>query len=277
MRVPSYTSQKIYSPCLNRTYKKVKTNTMHTMYDYQPEKNLLEDRIIAVTGAGDGIGKAASLAFAEYGATVILIGRTIPKLEKVYDEIVQLGGPQPAIFPMDLRTQNPDDYALLANTIENEFGKLHGILHSAALLGTISPLLNTELSTWLEVMQVNVNAAFAITRYLLPLMQKEKDASVIYTSSTVGREARAYWGPYAVSKAADEMLMQVFHLELENTTNIRVNSVNPGATATRMRKQAFPGENPASLPKPAEIMPMYLYLMGKDSIGVSGQQLNARS
>ena len=246
------------------------------MFDYQSPADLLENRIIAVTGAGSGIGRAAALSFARHGATVILIGRTVPTLEQVYDEIEKSGGPQPAIFPMDLRTQNADDYLLLANTIDREFGRLSGLLHNAALLGEISPLQNVELSTWLEVMQVNVNAGFALTRYLLPLMQREKDASVIYTSSTVGREARAFWGPYAVSKAADEMLMQVFHLELEKTSGVRVNSVNPGATATRMRARAFPAENPRTLKKPADIMPVYLYLMGKDSIGISGQQLNAQ-
>lgn len=247
------------------------------MFDYSPPKDLLKDHVIAVTGAGDGIGAAAALAFARHGATVILIGRTIAKLETVYDRIEKSGGPQPAIFPMDLRTQNPDDYLLLASTVEKEFGRLSGLLHNAAILGGISPLGNMELSTWLDVMQVNVNAGFALTRYLLPLMQREQHASVVFTSSTVGREARAYWGPYAVSKAADEMLMQVFHLELENTTGIRVNSVNPGATATRMRKQAFPAENPATLAKAEEIMPAYLYLMGRDSIGVSGQQMNAQN
>lgn len=246
------------------------------MFDYTPPENLLRDRVIAISGAGDGIGRAASLACAQLGATVILIGRTTSKLEAVYDEIEQKGWPQPAIFPMDLLTATEQDYENLANAAEQEFGNLHGLLHNAAIFGGLSPIQSVTLKSWQDVMQVNVNAAFALTRYLLPLMINEDDASIIFTSSTVGREPRAFWGSYAVSKAADEMLMQVLQLELENTSNIRVNSVNPGATATKMRNQAFPAENPETLPSPEDIMPVYLYLLGPDSREIKGQQLNAR-
>jgi NAD(P)-dependent dehydrogenase (short-subunit alcohol dehydrogenase family) len=246
------------------------------MFDYNPSPDLLTDRVIAITGAGDGIGRSAALACARHGATVILIGRTTAKLEAVYDEIELAGYPQAAIFPMDLLTATEQDYENLANAAEKEFGKLHGLLHNAALLGGISPLQSVSMKTFQDVMQVNVNAAFALTRYLLPLLLNAEDASVIFTSSTVGREARAFWGPYAVSKAADEMLVQVLQLELENTSKVRVNSVNPGATATSMRKQAFPAENPATLPSADDIMPVYLYLLGPDSKEVKGQQLNAR-
>jgi NAD(P)-dependent dehydrogenase (short-subunit alcohol dehydrogenase family) len=155
------------------------------MFEYNAPPALLKNHVIAVTGAGDGIGKAASLAFAGHGATVILIGRTTSKLEAVYDEIEQAGHPQAAIFPMDLRTTQSADYELLAATIDKEFGRLTGLLHNAALLGGCAPLQNCSLENWLEVMQVNVNAGFALTRYLLPLLQQEKSASVVFTSSTV--------------------------------------------------------------------------------------------
>lgn len=246
------------------------------MFDYQAPANLLQDKIIAVTGAGAGIGRAAALSYAQHGATVVLIGKTTSKLEQVYDEIENAGAPQAAIFPMDLESTADSDYLNLASAIANEFGRLSGLLNNASLLGSISPLQNYPVDTWNKVMQVNVNATFAVTRHLLPLLQQEEQASIILTSSTVGREARAYWGAYGVSKFATEALMQTLHLELETTSNVRVNSVNPGATATAMRKQAFPAEDPGSLAQPQDIMPVYLYLMGKDSSGVSGQQFNAQ-
>lgn len=246
------------------------------MFDYQAPAELLKDNIIAVTGAGAGIGRAAALSYAAHGATVVLIGKTTSKLEQVYDEIEATGAPQPAIFPMDLESTTDSDYLNLATAIDNEFGRLSGLLNNASLLGSISPLQSYSVDIWNKVMQVNVNASFAVTRHLLPLLQQEDNASVILTSSSVGREARAYWGAYGVSKFATEALMQTLHQELENTSAIRVNTVNPGATATAMRKQAFPAEDPATLAKPEDIMNVYLYLMGKDSIGVSGQQFNAQ-
>lgn len=246
------------------------------MFEYNAPSELLKDKIILVTGAGAGIGRAASLSFAQHGATVILCGKTVGKLEKVYDEIEAAGGPQPAIFPLDLAVAGDEDYLGLATGIDNEFGRLDGLLNNAGILGTRVPLQHMNLASWNEVIQVNLNANFALTRYLLPLLQAAEHGSLIYTSSSVGREARAYWGAYGISKCALEALMQVAHLELENTSNIRVNSVNPGATATAMRSRAFPAENPKSLPRPEEIMNVFLYLMGDDSIGTSGQQLNAQ-
>ena len=246
------------------------------MFEYQAPSDLLKDRILLVTGAGDGLGRAAAMSYAAHGATVVLLGRTVDKLEKVYDEIEQAGHPQPAIVPLDLETADDNGYLQLANGIENEFGKLDGVLHNAGILGARVPLQSYPQDTWNKVMQVNVNAAFAITRHLLPLMQQAEDASVIFTSSSVGREPRAYWGAYSISKAATEALMQVLHLELENTSKIRVNSINPGATATAMRRQAFPAENPDELARPEDLMNLYLYLMGRDSQDVSGQQFNAQ-
>lgn len=247
-------------------------------FDYQPPADLLQDRIIAVTGAGSGIGRATALDFARHGATVILIGRDVGKLESVYDEIDANGGPQAAILPFDLETTAEPPYLELADAINRAFGRLSGLLHNAGILGTMTPLQHYPVDTWNRVMQVNLNAPFALTRYLLPLMQQEQeDASIILTASGVGRNIRAYWGAYSIAKYATEGLMQLLHEELHTTSKVRVNTVNPGATATAMRKQAFPGEDPETLPAPADITAVYLYLMGRDSIGVNGQQLNARS
>jgi NAD(P)-dependent dehydrogenase (short-subunit alcohol dehydrogenase family) len=243
---------------------------------YKPNNNLLKDKVILITGAGDGIGRGAAKKFAEYGATIILLGRTTKKLEQVYDEIEQANYPQAAIYPMNLEGASPKDYEDLANTIEQEFGKLDGVLHNASLLGVLTPIEQYDVNLWHQVMQVNLNAAFMLTKACLPLLRKSNDASIVFTSSTVGRKGRAYWGAYAVSKFANEGLMQVLADELEKT-NIRVNSINPGRTRTAMRAKAYPAEDPNILKTPEEIMPVYLYLFGEDSKGVSGQAFDAQN
>lgn len=243
---------------------------------YQTRPDLLAGRIILITGAGDGIGAAAAKSCAAHGATVILLGRTTRKLEQVYDAIEEAGHPQPAIYPMNLEGAAPKDYDDLADTIEQEFGRLDGLLHNASLLGTLTPLGQYDIEQWSKVMQVNLNAPFLMTRACLRLLKKSEDASVIFTSSSVGRQGRAYWGAYAVSKAGNENMMQTWADELESNTAIRVNSINPGATRTSMRARAYPGEDPNTLPNPSDILGTYLYLLGPDSKGVNGQQFDAQ-
>lgn len=246
------------------------------MQDYQAAPGLLQDRVILVTGAGDGIGRAAARAFAAHGATVILHGRTLAKLEAVYDEIEKAGDPQPAIAPLDLATAAAADYQRLAETIHAEFSELDGVLHNAGVLGDITPLEMYDPDTWDFVMKINLRAPFMLTQALLPMLKQSPDASVIFTSSSVGRHARAFWGAYAASKCGIEGLSQMLADELMNTSNIRVNCINPGAARTRMRASAYPGENPLSLKLPEEIMGLYLYLMGPDSLGTTGQSLDAQ-
>ena len=247
------------------------------MHSYQPPRDLLAGRVILVTGAGDGLGRAAALAYARHGASVILLGRTVVKLEKVYDEIEQQGGPQPAIMPMDMAKAGIDAYRQTAEAVETEFGRLDGLLHNAAYLGTLTPFSLYSLEMWPQVMQVNLTAAVLLTRACLPLLEKSADASIVFTSDDVGRSGRAYWGAYSVSKFAIEGLMQLLAVELADTTPIRVNSLNPGAVRTALRARAYPGEDPAILPAPEQVMAVYLYLMGRDSAGVTGQALNAQA
>ncbi|MDI5984933.1 YciK family oxidoreductase [Halomonas sp. M4R5S39] len=249
---------------------------MTSKIDYQAPDGLLENRIILVTGAGDGIGRAAALAFARHGATVILLGRTIAKLEKVYDEIEAAGGPQPAIFPLNFEGATFKDYHDMAETLDKEFGRLDGLLHNAGLLGRITPFEQYNPELWEQVMQVNINGPIWMTQALLPLLKNSADSSVVFTSSSVGRRGRAYWGAYAVSKFATEGFVEVLADELEHLGNIRVNSLNPGATRTQMRKTAYPGEDPSSLRTPEEIMPTYLWLMGPDSRGHNGEKFDAQ-
>lgn len=249
---------------------------MTCMLDYQAPADLLSGRIILVTGAGDGIGRAAALAYAGHGATVILLGRTTAKLEKVYDAIEQQGGPQPAIFPLNFEGATLKDYREMAETLDQEFGRLDGILHNAGLLGRITPFDHYNPELWEQVMQVNINGPIWMTQALLPLLKASSDASVIFTSSSVGRKGRAYWGAYSVSKFATEGFVEVLADELDNLTSVRINSLNPGGTRTQMRKTAFPAEDPNALRTPEDIMPTYLWLMGPDSRGHSGERFDAQ-
>jgi NAD(P)-dependent dehydrogenase (short-subunit alcohol dehydrogenase family) len=246
------------------------------MFQYTAPQDLLKDRIILVTGAGDGIGREAARQYAAHGATVILLGKTLEFLESLYDEIEAAGYPQAAIVPMNLETATEHDYIELCNTLHQEFGRLDGILHNAGILGVRTPLENYDPVIWNQVMQVNVHAPFMLTQILMPLLQASEDASILFTSSSVGRQGKAFWGAYAVSKFAIEGMMQVLADEVENNPQLRVNAINPGATRTRMRAYAYPAENPENNPTPKEIMPLYLYLMGPDSRGVKGQSLDAQ-
>lgn len=247
------------------------------MFDYQAPENLLKDKIVLVTGAGDGIGRTAAKCYAAHGATVILLGRTLEKLEAVYDEIEAAGHPQPALVPLNLESAQEHDYIELANTLEQEFGRLDGILHNASLLGVRTPIESYDPVIWQQVMQVNLNAPFMLTQILMPLLEHSEQPSIVFTSSSVGRKGKAYWGAYSVSKFATEGLMQVMADEVDTVSKIRVNCINPGATRTQMRADAYPAENPNEVAAPEDIMPAYLYLMGSDSSEVNGQSLDAQS
>lgn len=246
------------------------------MYEYSASPDLLKNRVIMVTGAGRGIGEAAAKAYAAHGATVLLLGKNEDNLNRVYDEVEAAGWPQPVVIPFNLETALPHQHDELAATIEREFGRLDGLLHNASIVGPRTPIEQLSGDNFMRVMQVNVNAAFMLTSTLLPLLKLSEDASVIFTSSSVGRKGRAYWGGYAVSKFATEGLMQVLADELDGSGSVRSNSINPGATRTDMRAKAYPGENPAVNPLPAEIMPIYLYLMGPDSKGINGHAMDAQ-
>lgn len=245
------------------------------MFDYTAPAGLLNGRKILITGAGRGIGAQAARTYAAYGATVLLLGKTEKHLNAVYDEVVAAGHPEPVVIPLDLEKASPEAYTELAAMVEAELGHLDGLLHNASILGPRTPLEQLAGENFAKVMQINVNAMFMLNSAMLPLLRLSADASVIFTSSSVGRQGRAYWGAYAVSKFATEGLMQVMADEMDDTP-IRANSLNPGATRTDMRAHAYPGENPDNNPTPAEIMPLYLYLMGPDSTGVTGQAFNAQ-
>lgn len=242
-----------------------------------PQADALAGKTILVTGAGDGIGKAAALSFAQHGAEVLLLGRTEAKLEAVYDTIVVEGGVEPGIIPTDLAKAGHDDLIALAGELSSAIPKLDGLLHNASILGDRKPLAQTSAALWHQVMQVNVNATFMLTQALLPMLEQAPLASVVFTSSGVGRRGRAFWGGYAVSKFATEGLMQVLADELGAISNVRVNSLNPGAVNTAMRRTAYPAEPPTTNPDPEALMQHWLYLMSDDSKDINGQALSVQS
>lgn len=245
------------------------------MFDYSIKNNTLDNKVILVTGAGAGIGKEAALTYAKLGATVILLGKTVSKLEKVYDEIVALGLAEPAIIPLDLKGATKQNYIDMSATIANQFGKLDGALLNASMLGELTPFTQIHEQIFNEVMNVNVTAQYLLAQALIPTLQLAEKASLVFTSSGVGNQGRAYWGAYSISKFATEGMMQVIADEYENSS-LRTNAINPGATNTNMRASAYPAEDKDKLATPTEIMPLYVYLMSDDSIEVNGQTIKAQ-
>ncbi len=243
---------------------------------YSAEKSCLQGKNILVTGAGAGIGRQAALTFAEHGATVILLGRTMAKLEAVYDEIEKAGHPKPAIYPMNLEGAVEQDFLAMYDALNQEFSALHGILHNASELGSRTNLSAYPLSDWQKLLQVNLTAPFLMTKALFPLLQKADTASVVFTGSSVGLKGRAYWGAYAMTKAAQENMMQTWADELEGMGAIRMNSINPGATRTGMRALAYPAEDPSTIAAPVDLIGRYLFLFSDASVDVSGHQFDAQ-
>jgi NAD(P)-dependent dehydrogenase (short-subunit alcohol dehydrogenase family) len=239
--------------------------------DYRPARDLLRDRVILVTGAGQGLGRAAALAFAAHGATVILHGRNIERLEQVYDDIEQAGGMQPAIFPLDLENAESSDFEALAQSIKLQLGRLDGILHNAALLVGLSPLSNQTLEQWQALLRVNLISPFALTRACFPLLKASADASVIMTSDTHGHAPTAYWGAFAIAKAGVEALVKIQAQEWEVIPHLRINTLIPGPVRSPQRARTHPGEEKLALPDPRDLIASYLYLIGPDSRTISGR------
>lgn len=244
--------------------------------DYTPSDKALAGKTILITGASDGIGRSAALSFAAHGATVVLVARNVEKLEKVYDEIEASGGPQPAAIPFDLSQAAEEPFIALADVVEEQLGRLDGLLLNASILGQRRAIEQSAWNDWRDVMQLNVNSQFLMAKSFMPLLRQAPSASVVFTTSGVGRTGKAYWGAYAVSKFATEGMMQVLASETENTSDIRVNCINPGATNTAMRRAAYPAEEPGTNPSPDAIMRSYLYLMDDVSGERSGCSFNAQ-
>jgi NAD(P)-dependent dehydrogenase (short-subunit alcohol dehydrogenase family) len=243
---------------------------------FTPRAGLLDGRCIFISGASGGLGRALSLACARAGAQVILSGRAQGKLERLYDEIQALGAPRPAIARLDLATAGAADYDALAASIGAEFGRLDGLVHAAALLGDRSPLEQYDVPTWCKVLHVNLTAPFILTQVLLPSLRKSADASVIFVSSGIVKNARPFWGAYAVAKGGLEAVRSMLAQEVAGAGHIRVNSVNPGPMRTPMRAAAYPAEDPATVRSPDSIVAAFLYLLSAEGRAADGAFVEAQ-
>ncbi len=237
----------------------------------------LTEQTILITGAAGGLGATAALALARQGATIILLDRNVPRLEDVYDRIVDSGAPEPAIYPFDLAGANEDQYNELAQVIGDKYGALQGLLHSAAELGTQGPIATQPTASWGHTLNVNLNAAFLLTRVLLPVLQKSVQASIVFTSDTSVSNARAYAGAYGVAKIALEGFARILAEELESAQRIRVNTLLPGPVNSPMRNRIYPGEDKSQLPDMNSLDAVYVYLFGPESIGITGQTIDAQT
>jgi len=246
------------------------------MQQFEPRTDELAGRVIAITGAGSGIGRSIALAAARHGAQLILVGRTVKKLEGVHAEIEAAGG-RAQIAPLNLETAGAAEYDQLAEAIGAAYGRLDGLLHNAALLGKLTPMEQYDVPTWCRVMHVNLTAAFVLTQVLLPLLRASADASLAFTTSSAGRRGYAYWGAYGVSKFGVEGLTQTLAEEYAHQENLRVNAINPGATRTAMRRAAYPAEDLNAIVEPERLANAYLWLLGPASRGISGQSLDAQA
>ncbi|RBP51507.1 SDR family NAD(P)-dependent oxidoreductase [Arenicella xantha] len=243
---------------------------------YQPPAQALQDKVILVSGAASGIGKAVTIELAKHGATVLMLDKKSRHLEKLSDDILQRGYAEPIILPVDLMEITPESATTLAQAVADEIGHLDGLLHNAAELGSPSPLDQYDMEYWNTVLHTNLQAPYLLTRALLPLLKQEYQTQLIFTSADVGRAPQAYWGAYSIAYAGLEAQMKIWAEELENICNVRVNSIDPGAVRTVLRRRSHPGEDQDSLPTPQSIVPAYLKILSGDH-EFHGEQLQVGS
>ena len=238
--------------------------------------SILKNKTIVISGAGSGIGRQAAKSFSEHGANLILLSKNIKKLEALYDEIIDEKKNDVIIQPLNFEIAEENDFDKIISAIKDKYPSIDGLLNNAGVLGEKKPLEQYNYDTWKNVIKVNVDASFLLTKSLLPLLKKSNSSSIIFTSSGVGRKGRAYWGAYSISKFATEAMMQIFSEELQNTSSVRVNCINPGAVRTNMRESAYPAENPETNPSADKIMKPYLFLMSDVSKEINGQSIDAQ-
>ena len=232
----------------------------------------LKDKVILVTGANRGFGLAITMDLSKAGATVIMLGRDLGSLEYAYDAVVNAGYKEPILYPLDLEGATPENYQELQDNVLEKFDKLDGLIHNAAILGVQMPIEQYDIKLWYSTLQINLSAPFMLTQFLIPALVKSEDARILFLSSSVGRQARAYWGAYSVSKFGIEGFAKTLSEELEKT-NITVNTVNPGKLRTEMRRTAYPAEDSSTVPMPEEKSAAIVYLLSNLSPKLNGEQL----
>lgn len=233
----------------------------------------MKDKVILITGASDGIGKATAVECARQGATVIIHGKSVPKLELLYDEIIHAGYTEPVIYPLDLEKITPEDCETLSEVIGNEFGRLDGLLNNAGWLGASTPVQHYDLKLWYRVMQINLNATFMITQACLPLLNNEDPSSIVFT---LDDKSTAYWGAYGVSKAGLKSFMEILADEVENTS-INVTGLIPGVVNTNFRTRAFPAEDATTLTRPEEVARAVAFLLSEESSTINGHASHGKT
>ena len=238
------------------------------------EPKCLANKVILITGAGSGIGRALALAAASAGATTILVGKSLKKLESLYDEIMSQGYPEPAIHPINLLLIKPEDAQSMASSLHQMFGRLDGLVHNAGISGPITPLEHLSPEKWQQVLHLNLNVPYLLTHALLPLLKEAQSSSILFVTAIEAIKAKAYWSAYSASKWGIVGLAQALHQELEDNTQVRVNCINPGVVRTAMRVNAYPGIDPSEFIAPEEIMPQYLYLLSDESKDINGKWVN---
>jgi NAD(P)-dependent dehydrogenase (short-subunit alcohol dehydrogenase family) len=241
----------------------------------QPSATNLAGRAVLVTGASGGLGKALALACAAQGATVVLHGRVVRRLEALYDEIVAAGHPEPTILPLDLATAGSVEVDRAAGALRAQLGRLDALVHVAAMLGSLGPFEHQSFDVWEKVLRVNLSAPMLLTQSLLPLLAEAPDAAIVFTLDTRGQDPRAYWGAYGTSKAGLAALAATLADETENRASLRVNAVVPGPMRSPLRTLTHPGEDKQGLPQPAALAPLYLYLLADQTKTDSGRVYDA--
>ncbi len=241
---------------------------MDDINHYQASPTLLKDKVILITGATRGIGKAVTLECARLGATVLLLAKDLKRLEQTYDDILALDAPQPAILNIDLEVAGADDYQKIADSIEKEFGHLDGLLHNAGRVGGLTPLQNIDIQHWSKIVTLHMHAPFLLSRACIPLLRQSSDPSILFT---VDETNKAYWGAYGVSKYGQISLLKILSDELDGDQKIRVNGIHPGIVRTDLRTHNYPGINPEEFPAPETVTPPFLYFLGPDSKNSTGQ------
>jgi len=237
----------------------------------------LADRVVMVTGASGGLGEVLVRAYAAAGATVVLHGRVVRKLEALYDSLVASGAPEPVILPLDLAKAEASDFANVAMALEAQFGRLDVLVHTAVQLGSLGPIEHQSFDRWLAVLRVDLAAPMGLTRALVPLLASSFDGSVTFTLDTRGEDPRAYWGSYAAAKAGLSALATILADEWEQRDNLRVNAVVPGPIRSPLRNQTHPAEDTSALPPPEALVPLYLYLASGQSKAESARRIDAQA
>ena len=234
---------------------------------YKAAEQLLKDRIILITGASRGIGRAVAIECARLGATILLVAKDLKRLENIYDEIISMQVAQPAILNIDLENAGADDYQAIADSIEKEYGHLDGILHNAGRVGGLTPLQQIDLSTWSRLITLHIHAPFLLSRACIPLLKKSVDPTILFT---IDETNKAYWGAYGVGKCGQISLLKILADELDGDQKIRVNGVHPDKVRTDLRTHNYPGINPKEFPAPETVTAPFVYFLGPDSRGITG-------